>query len=852
MLQGKYDPLDAVFSMQSFDSKTNTFAGYYDGEKEIYLGAMWISEPMTGLDDGQLLSIQSVLSSPFPKETVIQFGLLSSPDFGETVFDYAYKKRDNSNAIVNELVKRQIDLVTAGRDKPIIAASGVLLNKKRVIVTFKCKFEKALIGNIVGFNEQVAKLESSLRANGLGVVRSTAADYLSIARLITHMYDPLDARYDESIALNEQVFYTGDEVLVHKDYLEFNTGQKKENNFCASVLSPKFLPKEFNLGLMNYAIGDPKGINNQIRLPYLMIITLQYPDQVAKKADINKKSAWISHQMFGGTAKFMPSLALKKEGFDILGDEIERNSAVLVEATFALWLFGREKADVQALNDDIRTYWSSLGFEMRSDKFIMDVLFSYCMPLNPTSKGGHGLFRKHTLTASQASQFLPVIAEWKGSLKPTVLLTTRRGEVGGFDLFKSAMNFNGVLIAASGSGKSFVTQRIIVDYLAEGAKIWVIDSGYSYKKLCAAQGGTFMEFTPASDICLNPFTSFLAERGGQDKSIDDEMDMISTLLERMAAQRESLDDMEMETLKKAIRQTFIEHQGYTTIQNICEWLAAQSGDSRAKDLALRLDSFAHGQYARFFNDHSNVNMENDFVVCELEGLKNQKQLQQVVLLQLISAITNEMYLSNKSGDTRKKILIVDEAWALLDDPIMSRAMETAFRTARKFSSSIFLVTQGIADMYKSPSGRTMIENASWQLILQQKNEAIDAVKNAGQLTLDPYSYEMLKTLTTVPGQYSELMVVCNGAAGIFRLTVDKFTQVMFSTSGTERTRILNDIDNGVDVIESIQNYIIGDGAYDSYVEMKRLTQNMMNDGRNKHEVMKMLKSAILEIDSTVN
>jgi conjugal transfer ATP-binding protein TraC len=603
---------------------------------------------------------------------------------------------------------------------------------------------------------------------------------------------------------------------------------------------------------MNYAIGDPKGINNQIRLPYLMIITLQYPDQVAKKAEINKKASWINHQLFGGSAKFMPSLALKKEGFDILSDEIERNSAVLVEATFALWLFGRDKADVQALNDDIRTYWSSLGFEMRGDKFIMDVLFSYCMPLNPTLKSSHGLFRKHTLTASQASQFLPVIAEWKGSPKPTVLLTTRRGEVGGFDLFKSAMNFNAVLIAASGSGKSFVTQRVIVDYLAEGAKIWAIDSGNSYKKLAAAQGGTFMEFTSNSDICLNPFTAFLAERGGAGKSIDDEMDMISTLLERMAAQRESLDDMEMETLKKAIRQTFIEHQGYTTVQNISEWLAAQTGDARAKDLSLRLDSFAYGQYARFFNDHSNVNMENDFVVCELDGLKNQKQLQQVVLLQLISAITNEMYLSNKNGNSRKKILIIDEAWQLLDDPIMSRAMETAFRTARKYDSSIFLVTQGIADMYKSTSGQTMIENASWQIILQQKTEAIDAVKNAGQLTLDPYSYEMLKTLTTVPGQYSEMMIVCNGAAGVFRLTVDKFTQVMFSTSGAERTRILADIDNGVDVIESIQNYIIGDDAFDSYTQIKDLTKSMMANGRNKHEVMKMLRSAIFEIDSKVH
>lgn len=852
MLQGKYDPLDSVFSMQSFDSKTNTFAGYYDGEKEIYLGAMWISEPMSGLDEGQLLSIQSVLSSPFPKETVLQVGELCSPDFQEAVFDYMYRKRDTSNALVAELVKRQGDLIYSGRDKAIVEASGVLLNKKRVIVTFKCKYEKALINNIVSFNEHASKVESTLRANGLYVTRSAASDYLAITRLITHMYDPLDDRYDESIPLNEQVFYAGDEIIVHKNYIEFNTGRSKENNFYANVLSPKFLPKDFNLGLMNYAIGDPKGINNQIRLPYLMIITLEYPDQVAKKSEVNKKANWINHQLWGGAARFMPSLNLKKEGFDALNDEIERNSAVLVEVTFALWLFGREKSEVQALNDDIRTYWASLGFEMRNDKYILDVLFSYCMPLNPTTVSGKGLFRKHTLTASQAAQFLPVIGEWRGSRNPALILTTRRGEVGGLDLYSSAMNFNAILIAASGSGKSFVTQRLIVDYLAQGAKIWAIDQGLSYKKLAAAIGGTFMEFHPSSDICLNPFTAFLPERGGEGKSIDDEMDMISNLIERMAAQREPLDDKEIETLKKAIRQTFIEHQGYTTIQNISEWLSAQTNDVRAKDLALRMDSFAYGQYARFFNDHANVNLENDFVVCELDGLKNQKQLQQVVLLQLISQITNEMYLSNKNGDTRKKILIIDEAWQLLDDPIMSRAMETAFRTARKYDSSIFLVTQGISDMYKSESGRTMIENASWQIILQQKTEAINAVKDAGQLTLDPYSYEMLKTLTTVPGQYSEMMLVCNGISGIFRLTVDRFTQVMFSTSGAERTRILNDIDNGVDVIDSINNYLIGEDSFDRFQSIRQLIHEMYSQGKNKQEVVKMLKNAIAECDSMVN
>ena len=128
----------------------------------------------------------------------------------------------------------------------------------------------------------------------------------------------------------------------------------------------------------------------------------------------------------------------------------------------------------------------------------------------------------------------------------------------------------------------------------------------------------------------------MEERGGKDKKIEDDMDIISSLIERMAAQRDPLGDLDMETIRKAIRQTFIENQGHTTIQDISDWLASQTADPRAKDLALRMDSFSYGQYAKFFNGHSNVNMNNDFVVLELDDLKNQRQLQQVVLLQLIT------------------------------------------------------------------------------------------------------------------------------------------------------------------------------------------------------------------------
>lgn len=846
MFQGNFDPLDGIFCIQSFDSGTNIFGGSRPGDKNVYHGAMWIGEPMSGLDEGTLISLQSMLASTFPTGSVMQFGLLSSPDIESTISQYLYKKRDARQPLLNELAIRQSDLIANGTHDPVVKASGVLLHKKRLIISLKCQYEKSGMANLLDFDEHASKFESSLRANGLYINRATPPEYLTVCRLLTHIYDAPDSRYNDQLPMNEQMFYSGDEVVVRKDHLEFNTGSTDSKNFVMSALSPKYFPKEFSLGLMNYVIGDPRGMSNQLKNPYFMVLTMYYPDQMKKKADIEKKSSWISHQLFGGsTAKFLPGLVLKKEGFDTLQNEIETNSAVLVEATFCLWIYGRKPQEVKSLSEDTRTYWASLGFDMRPDKIVLDVLLGECLPLNGSYASSRGLFRTHTLTSSQAAQFMPLLGEWRGTPNPTVLLSTRRGEVGGFDLYNSASNYNAVLVAQTGSGKSFWTQRLIADYLAEGAKVWVIDSGRSYQKLAAAVGGTFMEFSPDSKICLNPFTTFLEERGGRDKKIEDDMDIISSLIERMSSQRDPLGDLDMETIRKAIRQTFIENQGHTTIQDIADWLSAQTADPRAKDLALRIDSFAYGQYAKFFNGHSNVNMNNDFVVLELDDLKNQRQLQQVVLLQLITQITNEMYLTRG----RKKILIIDEGWSLLDDPVMARAMETAYRQARKMDGAVITVTQGIADLYNSPSGKAMIDNAAWQLILAQKVEAIDDVYNSGKLTLDSYSYQMLKTLRTVPGSHSEIMVVGNGCCGIFRMTVDKFTQVMFSTTGKERNQVLDDIKNGVDVIESIQRLMIGDDGYERMKDLRYQIEATMRSGTSMSEITHMIKSAVQSVES---
>lgn len=835
----------SLFNIESFDPASKVFVGTHPGRKERYLGAIWEGEPLSGIGEGELLAIQASLSSFFPVGTIIQFGLLATPDIQGAIYDYeSGKAKVNSGPILKELVNRHSQLMLSGAKTPIIKSSGVHFCKKRLIVSIKIPVDSVNGLHIKEFSEYVEKLQSGLSAGGLRLHRMNVQEYLRTCRLITHIYDNLDNRYDETVPLCDQVFYGGDEVVVHKDHLEFNTGNTSENNFVAMALCPKHFPKETNIAIMNYVLGDPKGVSNQITDPFYACLTISYPDQVSKKATIDQKGGWIDHQLFGGsTAKFVPILAHKKYGFDTLREEVETNSAVLVDTSFCVWYFAKKKELLNKVVEESRTYLASLGFDVRLDRLILDTLYSESLPLNTTDEGRVGLFRTHTLTASQSCQFLPILSEWKGSSKPVVSLSTRRGEVGGIDFFESDTNYNGVIVAASGSGKSFLTQRIVTDYLAEGAKVWVIDSGRSYQKLAAAVGGTFMEFSPSSDICLNPFTSFLAERGGANKSIDDEMDFLAALLERMAAQREQLTDLELETLKKGIRQTFIEYQGHTTVRNIADWLMQQD-DERAQNLALRLDSFAYGQFSKNFNDHANVNMNNDFVVLELDDLKNQKQLQQVVLLQLVNQISHEMYMTKG----RKKVLIIDEAWSLLDDPIMARAMETAYRTARKYSGAVITVTQGIADLYRSRNSQAMIENAAWQLILEQKAEAIDSVIEEGLLKVEPYFHHMLKTVKTVRGSYSEIYVVRSGISGIFRLTVDRFTSIMFSTTGPERDKIMEVIDQGGDVIEAIQQFMIGETSYNKFQELKQLIFEVVREGTSRRELHGMLEGAIAQVE----
>jgi len=776
------------------------------GDRRGHLGAMLYGFPVAGLDETTMERLKGALSNDIPGGVFIQVTLLSTPDIDD--FVHAYRFARNPQA-VDSLTSPQQELMVAlledrrrmyldGKDEPLIAASGARCHNTVALVSVKVPIRDLTPteGEVKDVSSLVSKVTDSLQTFGLHLERADIGKYLETLRRILHMHEPVNAEYDENDRLSEQIMAPGDKLDVNQKYLRIN-------DTYVGVLSVKRLPKTARLSMMNHFIGDPRGLGNQITEPFMMTMTLYYPDQVKKAANIRRKAGIINYQAYGPMLRWVPRLAYKKEGFDNLVRTMEEG-AVLVEMNFTLAIFSRSQESLDKLLSATRTYYGSFGLEMAVDNYICWPIFFNTLPLFPSRESIFLTHRFHSMAVKHAVNFAPILSEWRGTSTPkgpgaALLLLSRRNQPVLLDFYDSNTNYNSVLFAQAGGGKSVATQQIIVDYLSKGAKVWVIDNGHSYLKLCRLFGGEYMNFNAESKTCLNPFTNVL--------DLDDELDELKALLAKMAGPNSVIDDFRLSHLEEAIKATWSKRGNDSTITMVADYLLSQT-DQRVKDLGSMLFTYTRrGSYGSWFEGPNNLNFNSNLVVCELSELGGKKSLQQVVLLQLIHRIQYEMQKADRSGSTSPRLLIVDEAWEQLNDPGVARWLEASYRKFRKSNGACLIVTQSINDLYNSPSGMAIAENSAHMLILQQRAETIDAVKESGRLAIGDYGFHMMRTVHTVPGRYSEILIYTDQGWGVCRLVLDRFSQVLFSTKGAERSEVIGAIESGVPAVQAINEFI---------------------------------------------
>lgn len=787
----------------------------YDEQSKLFLcddstlGFAFECVPLAGGDQHTKERIEQLVAGDYPPGTIMQFFLYRSPDIEPQLNALARIRQDHMDGPLAGVVKQRIDFLRAHTKKNIHGRSFSggdydcgRIQESRLIVSIKISFEgkEPKESDVVLTKTWETKTESALSSVGLWPLALSASRYIRLMQSIinwspnaTWRSMPVMGEWEEDKTISAQIFDpTTDLVIADKSTLQLG-----EHCFV-KVMSAKRIPDAFFFTEAMKYVGNTMGGNDKLTINYAVCCNVFFPVTQSEKSKLETKRTWTVNQAVGPMLKFVPVLADKKYSFDILSESFQKG-AKPIRMTFSVLLFSDSRKAVERAAVSAQSYWDTMHFHLMEDYFITAPMFQNCLPLCAEKEAVFHLDRYKTMTTRELPVLLPVFGEWKGTGTFHVALISRNGQLMSLSLHDSDTNKNAVIAAESGSGKSFLLNEIIVSYLSEGAQVWVIDAGKSYKKLNEQLDGDFLQFDEASKICLNPF-----------ELIDDwkeDEDTISALIAAMASEKEKLSDFQMAGLKQILKRLWETKGQAMTVDDIAAECLGHT-EQRMHDIGQQLFSFtSKGGYGQYFHGHNTMRFENPFTVLELDELQGRTHLRQVVLMQLIFQIQREMYLGERN---RKKIMIIDEAWDLIKSGPVSVFIEHGFRKFRKYGGSAIIATQSLNDLYENPVGRAIAENANMMLLLGQKPETIASIRDSGRLVLSEAGFNLLSSVASVGGVYSEIFVKSGHiGVGVGRLIVSNFEKMLFSTAPEDVNAIENYTNRGLNVTDAI-NHVLRD------------------------------------------
>jgi len=302
-----------------------------------------------------------------------------------------------------------------------------------------------------------------------------------------------------------------------------------------------------------------------------------------------------------------------------------------------------------------------------------------------------------------------------------------------FDRF-SLENANSVVFAKSGSGKSYAIKVEILRYLMQGVDVIIIDPENEYQVLADAVGGSFFKISLTSPHQLNPFD--LPVPNEEENKEDVLRSNVINLVGLLRIMLGGLTPEEDSIIDQALSETYAIHditpesdpkiwqENIPLMSDFEEVLESMAG---TESLVKRLKKFTKGTYADFFNQRSNISTDKNLVVFGIRDME--ESLRPMALYIIMRYIWNIV-----RSKFKKRILVVDEAWWIMQTAEGASFLFGLAKRARKYWLGVTTITQDVADFMKSDYGQPIITNASMALLLKQSPATIDVLKKVFNLT----------------------------------------------------------------------------------------------------------------------
>jgi len=469
-------------------------------------------------------------------------------------------------------------------------------------------------------------------------------------------------------------------------------------------------------------------INYDMTLDISMFI---YPVETAAiMSQLRKRQTQLESSLSIQREKGMvrdPELENAIGDIDALRDLLQQGQSRIFQLSLYFTLYAKSTEELETLTHQLESTLGGLLIYTKQTFFQMEQGFNSCLPMNSDQLK----VLRNLDTASLSTTFpftSATLSQNKGILYG---INRHNNSLILFDRF-DLENANEVIFARSGAGKSYAVKLEALRYYMLDTDVIVIDPENEYRTLSESVGGSFINLSLNSDKRINPFDLPKAVAGDTGDSIlRSNIAVLEGLLGLMVG---GLTPDESGILDKALYETYAlkditadinTHQNQPPL--LTDLLTVLSNITGAESMVKRLQKYTEGTFAGLFTQPANFELDNRFIVFSIRDLE--ETLRPIGMYLILTYIWNKI-----RNELKRRILILDEAWIMMQFEDSARFVHAMVKRARKYYLGVSVITQDVEDFLTSQYGRSVINNAAMQILLKQSTHAVDKIAETFNLT----------------------------------------------------------------------------------------------------------------------
>jgi len=503
--------------------------------------------------------------------------------------------------------------------------------------------------------------------------------------------------------------------LVTPNFLQIN------DLFCKTYFVysyPRFLNTNWLSPVINYDITMDVGMHLS------PLDSNLFMDKLHKQAGRLESSRQIEQEK--GLVR-NPQLDSAIGDIDQLREDLMSGQQRIFKVGLYFTIYAKKIEELKQSSDQLTSMLGGLLVYTKQSVFQMEEGFHSTLPVAEDEL----MITKNLDTNSISTSFPFVSAELTSNQGVLYGINRHNNSLILFDRF-NLENANQVVFAKSGAGKSYAIKLEALRSLMFGTDVVVIDPENEYQALCEAVGGSFFEFSLNSEKRINPFDlpKATAEEDGATilrTAVTDVKGLVSLMVGGLTPEEDAI-------LDKALYDTYALRditENVSTHANTPPLLSDLQGvlqnTNGAESLSRRLIKYTEGTFAGLFNKPTNFELERGFIAFSIRNLED--ALRPLGMYMILNYIWAQI-----RRNMRKRLLIVDEAWILMQYPDSARYMYSLAKRARKYFLGLTIISQDVEDFLNNEQGRAILNNSSMQILLKQSPAAVEKLAQVFHLT----------------------------------------------------------------------------------------------------------------------